>query len=289
MIIIALFVLILSLLGTLAYKHLKVFNYWKDRGIFNPKPLPFFGNIFDIATFTKSGGEVFKDLYDQSDAPYLGIYLLDRPVLLMKDPQIIKRILIKDFRLFTDRTLAESTHNDIFRNFLLMSRSGRWKSLRNQLTPLFTSGKLKGMTDKINDVSNNLMFQILKSKDPLCVKEIYTNFMTEAIARCFFNIETKCLEDDKSIFREILRKLFNPSWKTLGVQLLYFVRTSWVNYLGLNFVDTTAIGYLIKVFTEVIETRKEINVSKPKDIVDLMIINKNKKDEGFGKYFQYQL
>ncbi|CAG9860039.1 unnamed protein product [Phyllotreta striolata] len=283
MISIELLLFIASILFLIIYKHLKTFNYWTERGVYSPKPVPFFGNAYKILTFTKHASEVFKELYDQTDEPYLGIFLFDKPFLLLKDPKLIKRILLKDAHLFKDRTIAPSTNNEIFRNFLLMCRGARWKKLRDQVSPLFTSGKLKTMIGEINRVSDELMHHISQRGNPLCVRELYSSFITEATARALFNINTDCLKSDQSGFKKIIRKIFNPSLKTLLLQMLYFVKASWVNYLGFDFVDNTATTFLTRLLNEAIETRELVTGGKSKNIVDVMLQNKKTGDEGFGK------
>ncbi|XP_056636476.1 cytochrome P450 6j1-like [Diorhabda sublineata] len=280
MITILLSAIVIAALSILIHKHLQVYTYWKDRGVPYVKPIPIFGNMYDVALFIKHVGEVIVQIYNEIDEPYVGFFFMDQPVLMIRSPKIIKQILIKDFKNFRNRSIAPARHSDIFRNFLLMAESNRWKYLRNQLTPLFTSGKLKGMIHTINEVSDRLTEQIARSDGPLDTKEVYTNFITEAVGQCFFNIETKCLGDEKSIFREILRLLFHPSHKTLLIQFIYFVRSKWVDILKLDFVDSDAIKFLVQVFSEAVALRKVPN-EKTKDVIDVMI--KNRDAEDFGK------
>lgn len=54
-------------------------------------------------------------IYKQMNEPYVGIYGLFRPILLVCDPQAVRNILIKDFQYFTDRMYK------IFRLFLILS------------------------------------------------------------------------------------------------------------------------------------------------------------------------
>lgn len=40
------------------------------------------------------------------DAPFFGFYIFQRPALVIKDPELIKRIMIKDFNSFSNRVTA---------------------------------------------------------------------------------------------------------------------------------------------------------------------------------------
>lgn len=80
------------------------FNYWTSRGVNGPKPVPFFGNVTEFMLGKKCMGNIYKDVYDryQKEA-MVGLFLRERPVLLLRDPAYIKQVLIKDFTSFADR------------------------------------------------------------------------------------------------------------------------------------------------------------------------------------------
>lgn len=49
--------------------------------------------------------EMNKFYYDEKtkDSPYVGFYSIHKPMLMLKDPEVIKNILVKDFNFFSDR------------------------------------------------------------------------------------------------------------------------------------------------------------------------------------------
>ena len=71
--------------------------------------------------------------------------------LVINDLQLAKRILIKDFEHFTDRTdLGNTTDIEneadrVFRQSFILLKGDAWKTQRSIMTPVFTSGKLKLM------------------------------------------------------------------------------------------------------------------------------------------------
>ncbi|XP_050514947.1 cytochrome P450 6j1-like [Diabrotica virgifera virgifera] len=96
----------------LGYKYFtRHFDYWKKRGVYTSKPVPFFGSLYDVATFKLPLYELVKKLHDETDEPYFGMFLFDKPILVVKSPKLVKDILIKDFNTF-DRDLLVS--NAIF-------------------------------------------------------------------------------------------------------------------------------------------------------------------------------
>lgn len=70
-----------------------------------------------------------------------------QPVLIVRDMDIAKAILIKDFEHFIDRRQlgVGNKANRYFNDMIVMLTGERWKKMRTILSPAFTSGKLKSM------------------------------------------------------------------------------------------------------------------------------------------------
>ena len=82
------------------------FDFWKSRGVPGPRPIPGFGNFKDVM-FTKiSPGDYLTKIYNTyKDEPLVGIFSRKTPILIIKDLNLIKDVLIKDFTKFADRGL----------------------------------------------------------------------------------------------------------------------------------------------------------------------------------------
>ena len=89
------------LLTCVYYYYKNAFNFWKKKGIKFVKPVIPFGSIKNMIFLKKTFAEVFKDFYDEfPEEPYVGIYELTTPSLLLRDPELIKHVLVKDFSYF---------------------------------------------------------------------------------------------------------------------------------------------------------------------------------------------
>jgi len=88
------------------YYYLTYFDFWKSRGVRGPRPIPVFGNIKDVIFEKQCVGFYLKDLYDDyKDESMIGIFIRRTPILVVKDPVLIKDVLIKDFSKFANRGL----------------------------------------------------------------------------------------------------------------------------------------------------------------------------------------
>jgi cytochrome P450 family 6 len=111
------------------------------------KPLPFIGNLKECVFLKVNIATNLKNLYDEYvDKPYVGIFSFDKPSLLVRDPELMKYILVKDANIFPDRIATINTNLDpVFGNVLFFLKGQLWRKVRVNLTPVFTSGKMKNM------------------------------------------------------------------------------------------------------------------------------------------------
>jgi cytochrome P450 family 6 len=123
------------------------FNFWKKLGVPYSKPIPLLGNLKECVLLKVTIAEHFKNLYDEhGNKPYVGIFSFDQPSLLVRDPELVKYILVKDSKVFADHILSVDVKLDpVFGNGLFTLKGQRWRELRVNLTPVFTSGKMKKM------------------------------------------------------------------------------------------------------------------------------------------------
>ena len=82
------------------------FNFWQKLGIPYVKPTPFVGSLKECAFQKVNIGEQLQNIYEEhSDKPYVGIFTFDKPILLIRDLELVKNILVKDFQNFIDRVI----------------------------------------------------------------------------------------------------------------------------------------------------------------------------------------
>jgi cytochrome P450 family 6 len=134
------------------------YNFWYKLGIPYVKPTPFVGNLKECVLLKTTIGEQLQRIYnDHSDKPYVGIFSFDKPSLLICDLELVKNILVKDFQNFMDRTISiEETFDPLLGKSLSMLNGQLWRHLRINLTPVFTSRKMKMMFYLVDICSKEL-------------------------------------------------------------------------------------------------------------------------------------
>jgi cytochrome P450 len=77
--------------------------------------------------------------------------------LLIRDLELVKNILVKDFQTFMDRTISfEDKFDPLFGKNLGALKGPLWRHLRRNLTPVFTSRKMKMMFYLVDTCSKEL-------------------------------------------------------------------------------------------------------------------------------------
>jgi cytochrome P450 family 6 len=134
------------------------FKFWHKLGIPYVKPTPFVGNLKDSVLLKTTVGEQLQRIYhEHSDKLYVGIFTFDKPSLLIRDPEIVKNILVKDFQTFMDHMISfEGMFDPLFGNSLPILKGQLWRHLRTNLTPVFTSSKMKMMFYLVNTCGKEL-------------------------------------------------------------------------------------------------------------------------------------
>nr|Q964R0.1 RecName: Full=Cytochrome P450 6k1; AltName: Full=CYPVIK1 [Blattella germanica]AAK57914.1 cytochrome P450 CYP6K1 [Blattella germanica] len=269
---------ILATLIVAAYLYYAVrFTYWKRKGVVNPKPLPVFGNFLPSVLQKRSPGQILWDIYKAAEAPFVGFYIFARPAILIKDPNIIKHVLVKDFNAFSDRHASAAESDTLGSQNLFTLNGAPWKYLRVKLSPTFTSGRMKKMYPLVESCAKQLQDYLKENCNTKAieVKETTAKYATDVISTCAFGIESNSLKDPNAEFREFGRKIFEfTRYRTFEVMALFF-SPGLVKFLNGNFFTKETTEFLRKVFWDTINFRESNKISRD-DFMDLLIQLKNK-------------
>jgi len=93
-----------AVVGLLYYFFTYHFDYWKKKGVVFEKGYPLVGSLPGMMTFKEHMMLNFDKLYKKYKGErFVGYYQGRSPALLVLDPDLIKRVLVKDFAHFHDR------------------------------------------------------------------------------------------------------------------------------------------------------------------------------------------
>lgn len=269
-------------LGLLLYWYFtNNFDYWKKHNAPFLQPTPFFGNFKDRLLFRKSNCHVSQDLYHAMEGqPLFGTWFVKKPILYVRDPEIVKRILVKDFAHFHDRGLPVDEKNNPLSAHLFNLGGSRWRALRVKLTPTFTSGKMKMMYALMHECGREFVEfvgrEVATSENgELEFRELLARFTTDIIGTCAFGLQFNSMKDPNSEFRTMGRKVFTPSFMgTLGMILVTMVPFMG-KFFKIRFPKADVSDFFMKAVHDTVEYREKNNVRR-NDFLQLLIDLKNK-------------
>ncbi|KAH9490253.1 hypothetical protein Btru_035050 [Bulinus truncatus] len=205
-------------------------------------------------------------------------------MLITRDVNLLRQVLVKDFNNFTDRAVGVITRSPLD-NGLFFLQGKNWRRMRHILSPSFSTGKLKHMCPTIDQAARRLtsvLEKLARKKDFLPVKHITGQYTSEIIARTGFGLETHCLgqEDDEfTHMSKTIIKIRNPVMNTIMMVLLFLpsLHRFLVKTLGIELFDQvnmTADRYFNHVLKKTVSDRQDMGrrgEKIPKDLLQSLI------------------
>ncbi|KAF5288884.1 hypothetical protein FQA39_LY03763 [Lamprigera yunnana] len=263
-------IIILVLTAVLSSYFKKCFRYWKDKNVPHEKPKFLFGNFLDMFMEKESLGKYFKKLYEKFDTPYFGIYVFNKPILVVKDPNVINYIFIKDFTSFSERILYEDESLDpIWSSVLLVASTTKWRFLRRHLTQTFSSRKLQNMMPLLKQSSNNIQNYIKDcSNFSVSLNNVVGNYTVDSSAKCFLGIDLN--NKTKDALRYHIRNYFPSFKKGLYKYYAYHFVHEAVKLFKFKYPNCTSTRFILEICSKAFKLR-ENEKTKKKDLINLLI------------------
>jgi cytochrome P450 family 28 len=152
-------IILLSIIGILGFHYIYFLwnaDYWKKKGVFSPNPRALLGNLPGQLTGKKHIIYDMDDLYKKYEKqhPYIGIFQLRQPRLLVFDPEVIKLILINNFKNFQGTEFYDRTSSEdlLFGEHSFFLIGEKWKTKRQEISPSFTNNRIKAIYPTFQDV-----------------------------------------------------------------------------------------------------------------------------------------
>ncbi|KAG8247675.1 hypothetical protein J6590_055620 [Homalodisca vitripennis] len=255
----------LLLVVLLLYLFYRIFSstygHFKARGVPYLRPVPLLGT-WDI--FTKSAMEQSLILYDNFPGErYFGYFRVRVPTLVVKDLDLIQKILVKDFSHFQDQGFP-SIDRDILTKNLFNLKGEIWRAMRIKLSPTFTSGKMKFIFSQFVTVGDHMLDNIEKSLStrPVDAKAVCVDYGAEVIASIVFGHE---YNKESPQTADFIKYGSNPYIKGWKMQLIALLKLSFPNLpdmLGMSMHPPGITEYFVNLVKANKEYRKKNNIKR---------------------------
>jgi len=223
----------------------------------------------------------FMDLDHQRVKKYgkiYGSYLVTKPVITVADPEFIRLITTKEFDKFPGHRpfVKEQDYRT-----LDTTVGEEWKSLRKNLSPIFSSGKIKSMLELLNQCIDNMINHIderIDENPEINMKETFQKMTLEGIGRAVFGVEIEAYKGTHELTKltqEAFADFMIKDWKS-NTLVQMFMGMDWISdYISML---PPAMVKMTKFVQAIEDSREEKDLGTKGDFIDkLMELKKMKK------------
>uniref|UniRef100_A0A1Y1L0G7 Cytochrome P450 n=1 Tax=Photinus pyralis TaxID=7054 RepID=A0A1Y1L0G7_PHOPY len=281
-----LIVVSLSLAALLFYLNVsKRFSYWKNKGIPYSKPIYFLGNfasnVFRIKSFETIVEECYKEF---PKSRYSGMYQFRIPVLLIRDPELVKQVTIKDFDVFPEHTrVIPLDAEPLFsKNLFNMLHDEGWHDMRATLSPTFTASKMRAVFTLMRQCSDQFVNYYKQSKGNVSVdlKDAFTRFANDVIGTSAFGVTCDSLTHKNNEFYVMGKALTNFSGLRSLRFFSYTISPFFSKLLRIRILNTKLEEFFKSLIRETLAIRTQKNIIRADMIQLLMEAQRNREQDG---------
>ncbi|XP_038110946.1 probable cytochrome P450 6a13 [Culex quinquefasciatus] len=249
------------------------FRHWQRENVPGPKPSLLTGNLGPTLTMKKHIGQLCEEWYKEfPNEPFIGYFKVFKPAVMLRDPDLIKSVLVKDFGSFAanDFPLDEKVDPLLAHNPFMVTGE-RWKTSRQLLTPIFTVSKMKQLFPMMEQVSKQFVEYVGRQlgKD-VEAKSISAAFTTQNVAGCAFSLDAECFDNPKSEWREMGKKVFQPTFLA-GIKFTLMMFLPVVTHvLPVPFVPTEVNDWMRNMVSKLLAERRTKPVQREDQLQSLL-------------------
>ncbi|KYM96123.1 PREDICTED: cytochrome P450 9e2-like [Cyphomyrmex costatus] len=249
-------ILLSIVIGVISIDYLfRSFNFFKRHGIIHVPPESIFVIIITIIFRRIPLIDSILKVYNfNPNAKYYGFYGITTPLFLLRDPELIKTIVVKNFETFSDRPGFSDVNNPLLEKSLFSLRGEKWRDVRTLLSPSFTSSKMKMMFTLMSQCAMDfakLLSTLLTDESEINMKDAFSKYTNDVIATCAFGIKVDSMKDPTNNFyiygkeaadifqNHIIKFIFLKTFPNLGRILNVKIINDHVSHFFKDIVKTT--------------------------------------------------
>ncbi|EFA79207.1 cytochrome P450 family protein [Heterostelium album PN500] len=241
-----------------------------------PFPLPVLGNLHQLGKMPHKALKKFSEKYGGLTTIFLGSV----PTVLVSDPVILKELIITKSEQIIDRYNSDSAQIIGQEKNLLFAKGPYWKKYRKLFTGAMTKARTHNIASRIEQQAinlNNFFGNYAASGQPLNPHDYIRRYSLNGVIDYSFSdfVEYES-ETDHIVIKaaEIMEEILATGNPHDYIPFLKPFYTAKREALG------NAVGQVWTYCEEAINIhRKSLNEEKPRDLLDLLLMEWDKSDE----------
>ncbi|KFB49805.1 hypothetical protein ZHAS_00017823 [Anopheles sinensis] len=260
----------------------------KNNGFFKNHPIPclpvepLFGSSRRLVLKRTSFQDFVRACYDRfPHAKIYGMFEMLTPMFVVRDAELVKRVLVKDFDHFVNHRPMFPSNDDpkstmLLPKTLFVLKDQRWRNMRTTLSPTFTGSKMRQMFELIVECSERMVQHYRREAETTGpqeyeLKDVFIRFTNDAIASCAFGVQVDSFQDENNVFFRYGKELTNFARPHVFLKMMgYQVFPALMGRLQIDFFDSKHSQFFTDLFHQSVETREKHGIVRP-DMVHLLM------------------
>jgi cytochrome P450 family 6 len=202
-----------------------------------------------------------------------------RPALLVRDPDLVHRVLVTDFRYFVNRGSDSFINKDrklnpLMSSHLIAAAGDEWRNLRRKMNPIFKPANLRNMDEQIADCVqklNKLLERkwLNEGKKDVNLGSVFRGLAIDIIGSCAFGIECDSLESNTQLVKHG-KNILKPSFQSMVRLLVSGFSMKLVRLLKLRDLPIETSDFYVNLVLDTMRIRRRDKIDRP-DLLQLLM------------------
>lgn len=200
---------------------------------------------------------------------------------MVLEPELVKDVLIRKFNIFRNNPftdMIDPKNDPLFAQNPFFLKNDEWKEKRAEITPAFTTNRLKVLYPLVQDVVLRMVKHVReKSEEVFDARELCAKYTTDVVSNCIFGIDAESFSKENPEIREMGRRLLAPAGTTLFKMFVLESFPALKKFFKIQFLPTDVSQFFVDLMKQALKYREENNIHR-EDFLDHVIHLREKKN-----------
>ncbi|KAL5273925.1 hypothetical protein ACFFRR_000598 [Megaselia abdita] len=252
------------------------YSFFEKYNIQYDKPIPIVGSMGEVVFGQKNMFDKLQDLYNQFNFGVAGIFEMKTPVFLIRNPELVNQMMVKDFEHFVNhRTCFTGDYDGLLVDSLVSLTDQKWRDMRATLTPGYTGSKLKAMFEFMRETAKestlSLKEEMRDGRTDIDLGEYFMGYANDVIATTAFGFKINSMKVKDNHFFKMGKSVlgnFGPLVVLKFCLLTNFTKVA--RFFRISILSRKTHLYFMRLVIGAMKQRFEQKIFRP-DMINLLM------------------